>query len=222
MANNYCIYNIISPSGKTYIGVTNSFNRRMSEHFSDWKNRKQNIALHNSFSKYGFDNHIKEVIIYNLSKEMAYKLEELSINDCKTNNSKIGLNSRTGGQGGNIIDWKSEIGIKIRENQIDKLKQKYKSVWDKRLPLILEHKDISTILEISKMLNCSTSALCRYLKDNSIKIKRKPKYDLNDIAKQIAVYYKEGYTNHYVIRKTGYSNGTICRAKKLIKNNLHS
>jgi DNA-directed RNA polymerase specialized sigma subunit len=72
------------------------------------------------------------------------------------------------------------------------------------------------------MLNCSTTALCRYLKDNSIKIKRKPKYDLNDIAKQIEVYYKEGYTNHYVIRKTGYSNGTICRAKKLIKNNLHT
>lgn len=31
---NYCLYKATSPSGKTYIGITNNFKRRMKEHLS--------------------------------------------------------------------------------------------------------------------------------------------------------------------------------------------
>lgn len=222
MENNYCLYNITSPSGKTYIGVTNSFERRMKEHYSDWKNRKENIALHNSFTKYGFDKHTKEIIIFNLPKATAYKLEELSVKDCNTTNSKIGLNSRPGGMGGNYIDWKSERGKQIKEKTKEKITKLYNDTWNERLPIILQHKDISTINEITKMLNCSSTSLCNYLSKNNIKIKRKSKYDLFSIANEIKEYYIKGQTNDYVIKKTGYSKGTICRAKKILENNLHS
>ena len=211
--DNFLIYKITNPSGKFYIGVTNNFKRRMSEHFSDWKNRKQNIALHNSFSKYGFENHIKEIIIKGLSKEAAYKLEEKLINSFKSNDSKIGLNSRSGGKGGNMIDWKSEDG-RIKKQKANETRFKsYLKEWDAKLPIILEMKDTHTGKQIAERLNCAESALGRYLKLKKISIKRKSKFNLQKIAEQIKPMYEQGATNQFVIEKTGYSKGTICRAK---------
>lgn len=216
--NNYLIYKITNPSGKFYIGVTNSFNRRMSEHLSDWKNRPEKIALHNSFTKYGFELHKKEIIVKNMPKEMAYKIEKDLIEFLNTQNSKIGLNSRIGGNGGNMIDWNSIKGKSIiRQNSLI-AKEKYNKVWDKRKPIILLMKDKFTIKEICEKLNCSSSALCRYLKNNKISIKRKSKFDLNEIAKIIKPLYKEGKINKEIMQITGYSKGTICRAKNILFN----
>lgn len=217
MINNYLLYQIINPIGHSYIGVTNNFNRRMSEHFSDFKNRKQNIALHNSFSKYGYENHQKDVILKNLTKETAYKIEELSVNYIRKNYKKISLNSRSGGLGGNIIDWTSDKyrNIIIKNSQAKKVF--YNKIWDYRLPIILKYKNTHTVKQISSILNCSSSALCNYLKNNQINIKRKSKYNLQEIANIIKPLYAVGYTNKDIMVKTGYSKGTICRAKKLIK-----
>ncbi len=112
---NYIIYTITSPSNKIYLGVTNNFNRRMSEHKYHWKKNTQNIALHKSFTKYGFDSHIKTILFSNLGKEEAYELEKNLINDMNLLDSKIGLNSRDGGMGGNMIDWKSEFGKSCKQ-----------------------------------------------------------------------------------------------------------
>lgn len=213
--NSYLIYQITNPSGKFYIGVTNSFKRRMSEHLSDWKNRPEKIALHNSFTKYGFENHTKEIIAKNMPEKMAYKIEEKLIEALNCRNSKIGLNSRTGGKGGNMIDWSSIEGKKIRANNTLKRKIKYDEIWDKRKPIILSMKEDFTIEEISKKLQCSSSALCRYLKDNKISIKRKSKFDLNEIAIIIKPLYEQGKMNKEVMQITGYSKGTICRAKNI-------
>ena len=101
----YLIYTIKSPSNKIYLGVTNNFVRRMAEHKYYWLKNPQSIALHNSFSKYGFESHFKEIMIDNLDRKTAYSLEEKLINDMNLLDSKIGLNSRKGGSGGNIIDW---------------------------------------------------------------------------------------------------------------------
>lgn len=54
------IYKITSPSGKVYIGQTWDSKKR----FSNYKNLycKTQIKLYNSLKKYGFDNHIVEII----------------------------------------------------------------------------------------------------------------------------------------------------------------
>lgn len=216
--NNFLIYKITNPNNKFYIGVTNSFNRRMSEHFSDWKNRKKKIALHNSFTKYGFENHVKEILLKNLSKKEAYEIEEVLIKNLNTTNSKIGLNSRSGGKGGNMIDWNSEKGKLIHENNRKIHKEKYDKIWNNRKIIINEMKNDYTIIQIAERLKCSTSALCRFLKINKISVKRKNKYNLQDIANLIKPYYQQGKNNKEIIEITGYSKGTICRAKKIAFN----
>ena len=58
---NIGIYKIISPSGKIYIGQ--SVNIRSRKYNHKYKSNKQKgPKLHNSFMKYGFENHIFEVI----------------------------------------------------------------------------------------------------------------------------------------------------------------
>lgn len=216
--NNFLVYKITNPSGKFYIGVTNSFKRRMSEHLSDWKNRPEKIALHNSFSKYGYENHSKEILIKNMPKEMAYKIEEKLIQSLDSQNSKIGLNSRNGGLGGNMIDWSCDYYKTIIEKNKQKKIQEYLNVWEKRKPIILKLKSTHTIEEIAKHLNCSTTALCRYCKMFNIKIERKRKFDLHKIAQEIKPYYDKGLMNKEVIEITKYSKGTICRAKNILLN----
>jgi group I intron endonuclease len=54
------IYKITSPSGKIYIGQsTNIENRFNSYRILDCKKQ---IKLYNSLKKYGWDNHIKEIV----------------------------------------------------------------------------------------------------------------------------------------------------------------
>jgi group I intron endonuclease len=72
----YCVYKITNPTNKIYIGVTNNFKRRMFEHKSDAKVYELNWALHNSIRKYGFENHICEILHNELTKDDAYKLEK--------------------------------------------------------------------------------------------------------------------------------------------------
>ena len=57
----YKISNIFNE--KVYIGRTNNFERRIKEHFSDYKNRHgYHPKLHNAFDKYGIENFIFEII----------------------------------------------------------------------------------------------------------------------------------------------------------------
>ena len=55
------IYKITSPSGRIYIGQS----RDIAKRFNDYKsinNSKEQIKLHRSFLKYGYDNHVFEII----------------------------------------------------------------------------------------------------------------------------------------------------------------
>lgn len=55
------IYKITSPSGKIYIGQSIDIKKRFKQYKSLYNSRKQ-IALHNSFKKYGIENHNFEVV----------------------------------------------------------------------------------------------------------------------------------------------------------------
>lgn len=219
MVSDYLLYEIKSPSDKTYIGVTNNFNRRMAEHKSDFLNRPQKTALHNSFNKYGFDNHSKEILVTGMSKEYAYNLEFKVIQRLELQKSSKGLNSRSGGLGGNMVNWSSETGKAIKEKSRKKQKQKYYKEWSVLEKKILEMKDTHTIEQISLAIKKSKSATCLYLKRRGIKIPRKPKYNLEAIAKDVSKYYESGMSNLEVMRITGYSKGTLGRAKKIFLTN---
>jgi group I intron endonuclease len=55
------IYKITNPSGKVYIGQSINIDKRFKNYKSISQTKGQ-IMLHNSFKKYGIDNHIFEVI----------------------------------------------------------------------------------------------------------------------------------------------------------------
>lgn len=54
------IYKVTSPSGKIYIGQTKDYRRRAKNYRS--RGCYGQPKLHNSFKKYGFDNHIMELV----------------------------------------------------------------------------------------------------------------------------------------------------------------
>jgi group I intron endonuclease len=88
----YLIYCHTSPTGKKYIGQTNNYNRRCSEH----KTSKGCPAFHNAIIKYGWDNFNHEILDDGLSLEEANILEEFYIS--KYNSlAPNGYNLQTGG-----------------------------------------------------------------------------------------------------------------------------
>ena len=189
----------------------------MGEHKSDFINRPEKIALHNSFAKYGYENHKKNILAKGMSKDYAYKLEERVVRSMNTNNSKIGLNSRSGGLGGNMIDFKSKKGkdaiLKSRQTRL----KNYYNEWNAYEPIIHELKDTHTIEQIAKEIGKGSTALCKFLKRKGIKIPIKRKFDLQKIALEIEPYVKGGLTNSEIMNITKYSNGTLCRAKNKLE-----
>lgn len=56
------IYKITSPIGKVYIGRTNDFDNRMSQHKHNAFAKKLNNSLYKAIRKYGWDNMIKKIV----------------------------------------------------------------------------------------------------------------------------------------------------------------
>lgn len=55
-----CVYKISSPTGRVYIGQTNSLSRRIVEH--NYMSKNSTLKLSNSIRKYGISKHIIEPI----------------------------------------------------------------------------------------------------------------------------------------------------------------
>jgi len=55
-----CVYKITSPSGKIYIGSSINYKKRLTQYKGT--GAKTQTILYNSFLKYGFDNHIFEIV----------------------------------------------------------------------------------------------------------------------------------------------------------------
>lgn len=56
-----CIYKITNPKGKIYIGQTTNYEKRL-KYYKLNTSIKTQVKIYNSIKKYGFDNHIFEVI----------------------------------------------------------------------------------------------------------------------------------------------------------------
>ncbi|RWZ87180.1 MAG: GIY-YIG nuclease family protein [Hydrotalea sp. AMD] len=88
----YLIYKHTSPSGKSYIGLTNNYQRRCNEH----KSSTGCMAFNNAIQKYGWDNFHHEILIENLTLDEANMLESKLIQSHNTLYPN-GYNLREGG-----------------------------------------------------------------------------------------------------------------------------
>ena len=90
------IYKITNPKGKVYIGKSINIEKRL-DYYKYISLRKTQHKLNNSISKYGFENHILEII----EQCDESKLNEREIYWIEYYNSvELGLNIMYGGEGG--------------------------------------------------------------------------------------------------------------------------
>lgn len=76
----YCVYKHTSPSGKSYIGQTNNYERRCYQH----QKKVKNTAIFYAIKKYGWDNFTHEILKDNLTLEQANYWEEKLIKEHNT------------------------------------------------------------------------------------------------------------------------------------------
>lgn len=138
---NGIIYKIESPSGKIYIGKTINLKNRMN----DYKNLscKNQPRLYNSFLKYGFDEHIIEILVEGIDDEDELNYaEQYFIEEYDSFDTEWGLNLTSGGEGGNLSEeTKRKIGLankgKIRteerkRKQSEAIKGEKNPMFDKK------------------------------------------------------------------------------------------
>jgi predicted GIY-YIG superfamily endonuclease len=135
----FYIYKITSPSGKIYIGITKDINRRFKSY--EKLRCKNQIFLYNSILKYGWENHIKEILFTFNNKLQGLNKEKRLIKKFKKLN--ISLNISNGGE------WCSLTG---KNNPKSKVVYQYNKkgnflkLWD-------------SLSDVSKKLNISVSEL---------------------------------------------------------------
>lgn len=97
--NNFMIYMLTSPSGKSYIGQTNNFVKRISLH-----KRKSGCPLvHSAIKKYGIENIKIKILKENISISEANILEKKFILEYGTI-APNGYNLRDGGENSSISE----------------------------------------------------------------------------------------------------------------------
>lgn len=126
----YEIYRLTSPSGKSYIGLTNmGTSERWKKHILRAFNENRNHPLYNAIRKYGADSFLVETIDYALSKKHAQQLE---IEHIAKHPQHILYNISPGGEAdgetGSAIFWKRmEENPEEKEAYIQKLSDTQKS-----------------------------------------------------------------------------------------------
>jgi len=83
MKNNYIVYKHTSPSGKSYIGITNDYSRRCYEHLKNTKAGSE-LVFHRAIRKYSWEAFKHEIVTDNITKEEAIRLEALLIKELNT------------------------------------------------------------------------------------------------------------------------------------------
>lgn len=112
------IYKITNPSGKIYIGQTIDLKVRRNKY--KYLNCKNQTRLYKSLLKYGWQNHIFEVL-ETIEIINAEDLNILEIKYIQQYNCFIkGLNCTLGGQGGSGKVYSEESKLKMRNSQLGK------------------------------------------------------------------------------------------------------
>ena len=126
------IYKITSPSGKYYIGKTIDFGSRMATYKN--LNNSQQKAIHASILKYGWENHVVEI----LEEATPSNLDQLEIKYIKELNSfsadnPLGLNLTRGGSGTpGRVDTRDAIDRRIKKCRGSKRSETTKKLMSER------------------------------------------------------------------------------------------
>lgn len=119
------VYKHTCPNHKIYIGITsNKINRRWQNGFG----YRENKHFFNAILKYGWDNIKHEILFTNLTKEEACKKEIELIAFYKSNQSKYGYNSSTGGE-------QPTTGRKLSDETKEKIRQAHLGLKRSRLSI---------------------------------------------------------------------------------------
>jgi len=132
LVKNWVIYKITSPSGRIYIGKSSSWKSRLSS-YKNLSGAKNQPILLNSLNKYGFDNHIIEIIdTFIGDSDYASGKEIFWIRSYMSNSKKWGkyyniiggLNMTDGGEG--MLGYKYSDESREKMSKSGKGKPKYK------------------------------------------------------------------------------------------------
>lgn len=112
------IYKITSPSKKIYIGQSVNIKRRIKEY--ELKHCKNQVALHRSINKYGWDRHIFEVIEYCDIEDLNNK--ERYYQDLYNSVGRCGLNMKATSTKDKSGYFSQEVKNKISESNKGKIR----------------------------------------------------------------------------------------------------
>jgi group I intron endonuclease len=118
------VYKITSPTNKIYVGQSINISKRKKEYEN--LNCKKQIKLYNSLQKYGFENHVFEII------EECY-VEQLNEHEIYWinfyNSTREGLNIREGGSNGALSEeTKQKMRKPKREGTGEKISKNSKGI----------------------------------------------------------------------------------------------
>ena len=95
MKRNYCVYMHTSPSGKSYVGITQ---QRPQDRWQGGLGYRRNEYFFRAIMKYGWDNFTHEILHTGLDKETACAIESEIIRAEMLNDKRYGYNITTGGE----------------------------------------------------------------------------------------------------------------------------
>lgn len=113
-----CLYKLTSPSGKSYIGITNkTFEKRWLKHIEQAKQNREG-ALYNAIRKYGHENFTKEILKESEIWTDLCKLEQEKIKEMNTMYPN-GYNLTIGGEGvqGRFVSEESRIRMSLAQKK---------------------------------------------------------------------------------------------------------
>ena len=124
---NYCVYRFISPSGKSYIGITTNLYKRYLGHKRNYSNTK--TKFYDACKSYGFENFQLEVLRKDITNRCCLNtLEKLYINSFNSLNE--GYNMTKGGDGNSQPgELNGMFGIKHTEEAKAKMSRNAKHVF---------------------------------------------------------------------------------------------
>lgn len=214
MSPSYLIYMLTSPSGKSYVGQTLNYQRRLREHKSSKKHNKCK-AIFYAIEKYGWDSFKKVVLHEGLTKEKANELEISVISEMNTvvpNGYNISL-----GGAGSSYEKSVETRKKISQAQIGRKQSEETKI---RLSIAHTGKKLSAD-HVEKIRNANKGR--KYSEEFSRKMsliaysRDKPSEATRAKMSENTKRYAENIENRY--KKKTYSNSTtgykgVCFYKK--------
>lgn len=115
MEENYKLYIHVTPSLKTYVGITK---RTVEERWQNGHGYYGSPYFNKAIKKYGWDNIMHSVLLENLSKESACFLERAMIIAIESNNPQYGYNLTNGGDGTGSKrseEWKKNLSKSLKQ-----------------------------------------------------------------------------------------------------------